>query len=170
VAQVKTEFFLQLDADMIVDRDCILNLMINMDDGVGIVLGQLRDPLMGAESGIKIFRTECFVNTNFKNTVSPDTDLYLDIMNQGWKMRSALYLSREENYGKYWFTFGDHIPDYTPVYIYRRYFLLGRRYRYRRDLPTFLRRLKQLGTINHRHSIMKIYTWKIRILSYFVNS
>lgn len=156
VSKVNTEFFLQLDADMILDEDCILNLMNNMDDEVGIVMGQLRDPLMGAETGIKIFRTECFDDSNFKDSISPDTDLYNDILKKGWKSRRALYLSRKEDYGKYWFTFGDHLPEYTPVYVYRRYYLLGQRYRYRRDMPTFLWRLEQLESVNHNHSIIAI--------------
>lgn len=154
VSRVKTDFLLQLDADMILDKDCILNLMMNMNDGVGIVLGQLRDCLMGAESGVKIFRTRCFDNTNFKNSISPDTDLYLDIISNGWEIKRALYQSREDNYGKYWFTFGDHLPDYTPLHVYRRYYLLGRRYRYRRDLPTFLWRLEQLEAVNHSLSVI----------------
>jgi len=154
VSKVKTDFFLQLDADMVLDKDCILNLMILMDDGVGTVLGQLRDCLMGTESGIKIFRTKCFDNTHFKDSISPDTDLYNDISNKGWEIKRALYLSREEDYGKYWFTFGDHLPEYTPVYVYRRYYLLGQRYRYRRDLSMFLWRLKQLSSVNHSYSII----------------
>ena len=152
--QVKTDFFIQVDSDMILDKDCIMNLISNMTDGVGIVMGQLRDPLMGAEAAVKIFRTDCFRSAKFRDTVSPDTDFYADVLRNGWQIKSALYLTRERNYGEYWYTFGEHLPDYTPVYVFRRYHLIGQRYRYRKSLPMFLWRLNQLSSVNHEFSLI----------------
>jgi glycosyltransferase involved in cell wall biosynthesis len=154
VSKVKTEFFIQVDADMILDENCLEDLRRGMTEKVGIAMGQLRDPLMGLESGIKMFTKECFDETEFKNSISPDTDFYDDIEKNGWGIRHVLNLKYKGESKDLWPAFGDHMPHYTPVYTFRRYHLLGRRYRYRRDLYTFKRRFRNLQNSNHSVSII----------------
>src|SRR5919198_180508 len=56
VDAVSTPFFLQVDADMVLDRDCAAQLRATMAPTVGIVAGSLRDPLMRKVGAIKLFR------------------------------------------------------------------------------------------------------------------
>jgi hypothetical protein len=144
VSKVKTEFFIQVDADMVLDENCLEDLRQCMTEGVGIAMGQLRDPLMGIESGIKMFRKKCFERVRFKDSISPDTDFYRDLEKCGWSIRYALNSGHNGRLKELWHTFGEHHPNYTPLFTYRRYHLLGRRYRYRRDLDTFKRRLRNV--------------------------
>jgi len=59
-AQVKTPFFVQVDADMILDPHCIAGLRGNMSRRTGIVVARLRDALMEQVVGVKLFRSKCF--------------------------------------------------------------------------------------------------------------
>jgi hypothetical protein len=154
VSKVRAEFFIQVDADMILDENCLEDLRERMTENVGIAMGQLRDPLMGIESGIKMFRKECFQEIQFKNSVSPDTDFYNDIQKNGWEIRHVLNLKYKGESKNLWPTFGDHKPHYTPIFTYRRYYLLGRRYRYRKDLFMLKRRFQQLQNSNHPVSLV----------------
>ena len=154
VSKVKTDFFIQVDADMILDENCLEDLRECMTEGVGITMGQLRDPLMGIEAGIKMFRTKCLEEVQFKNSISPDTDFYNDIRNNGWQVMYALNLKYRGASNDLWLTFGEHKPEYTPVFTYQRYRLLGRRYRYRRDLITLKRRFRNLQKSNYGVSVI----------------
>jgi asparagine synthase (glutamine-hydrolysing) len=73
VEQVKTTFFVQVDADMVLDDHCVAALREEMRD-IGIIVGHLRDPLIGRVVGIKLFRTAVFQATMFQDSISPDTD------------------------------------------------------------------------------------------------
>ena len=122
--QVKTPFFVQVDADMLLDRHCVAALRKSMRPRVGIVVGRLRDALTGQAVGVKLFRTQCFSDTSFENTLSSDTDFVDDIARAGW---STIYIGQ---LGNSWATFGEHRPDYTPAYTYRKHLLQGARYGY----------------------------------------
>jgi hypothetical protein len=130
VLQVRTLFFVQVDADMILDPLCIALLRSEMTDEAGIVVGHLRDELIGDVVGIKLFRTSCFeVAGGFRNSISPDTDFGRDIAVAGWKTIYAGAPSQSDH--EDWAMFGGHHPDYTFEYTYKKYLLEGRRYRYR---------------------------------------
>jgi cellulose synthase/poly-beta-1,6-N-acetylglucosamine synthase-like glycosyltransferase len=73
-ARVKTRFFVQVDADMILDPRCVAALRSGMHRRAGIVVGRLRDALTQDVVGIKLFRTVCFESTVFRDSISPDTD------------------------------------------------------------------------------------------------
>ncbi len=135
--KVKTAFFVQVDSDMILDENCLEELRKCMTEKVGIAIGQLRDPFLGVTSGIKMFSKECFEKIRFRNSISPDTDFYNDVQEHGWKIRYALNLGNRTESNKLWSTFGEHRPTYTPLYTYSKYHVLGRRYRYRKDLEGF---------------------------------
>ena len=128
-AQVKTRFFVQLDADMILDAHCIADLRKGMQRDVGIVVGHLRDPLIGRVVGIKLFRTECFEIRDVPDSISPDTDFVAEIARAGWK---TIYIGRQSTSGPdQWATYGEHRPDYSLPYTYRKYLIEGCRYHYR---------------------------------------
>src|SRR3954454_15548745 len=56
-SQVQTPFFVEVNADMVLDPTCFETLRSAVRTGLGIVVGQLRDPLVaGAVTGIKLFR------------------------------------------------------------------------------------------------------------------
>lgn len=153
-SKVKTEFFVQVDSDMILDENCLEELKKCMAENVGIAIGQLRDPLLGVTSGIKMFSKECFKKIRLRNSVSPDTDFYNDMQKHGGKIRYALNLGDKGELNKLWFTFGEHRPAYTPIYTYSKYYVLGRRYRYRRDLEEFKRRFLRLQNSRDTISII----------------
>ena len=144
-SKVKTQFFVQVDSDMILDKNCLEELRECMTENVGIVIGQLRDPLLVITSGVKMFRKVCFQKIKFRNSISPDTDFYIDMQKHGWKIRYALNLGYKGESNKLWLTFGEHRPTYTPLYTYSKYYVLGRRYRHRKDLDGLIWRFQKLA-------------------------
>ena len=152
-SRVKTEFFIQVDSDMILDENCLEDLRKCMVKNVGIAVGHLRDPLIGRVSSIKMFRKECFEKVQFKNLISPDTDFRNDILPYGWTTVYALRFFGKSN-EKLWHTFGEHRPSYTPHYTYSKYLLEGRRYRYRKDLGGLLWHLRELKNSSHNTSLI----------------
>ncbi|HEY3257981.1 MAG TPA: hypothetical protein VGJ64_03935, partial [Gemmatimonadaceae bacterium] len=79
IPRVKTPFFVQVDADMILDPGCFEALRAATDDRTGMTVGELRDPLMGQVVGVKLFRTECFEWAAFRDSITPDTDYIAEI-------------------------------------------------------------------------------------------
>jgi glycosyltransferase involved in cell wall biosynthesis len=125
---VRTPFFVQVDADMVLDPDAVRRLRAAMSEEVGIAVGRLEDPLAGRIVGVKLFRTVCFQHTRFPDSISPDTDFGAAIATAGWR---TAYLGGAEDDGKEP-TLGLHDPAYEPAYTFRKYLLEGRRYRHRR--------------------------------------
>jgi hypothetical protein len=129
--RVATPFFVQVDADMVLDADCVERLTTCLAANVGLVVGHLRDPLYDRIEAIKLFRTECARRHPFRDSISPDTDFGADIGQAGW---ATIYALR---YGgpcaDHWHTFGEHDPVYTPLYTYAKHVVAGRRLRYRRS-------------------------------------
>ncbi len=127
--RVRTTFFVQVDADMILDSTCVEALRAEVLEDTGIVVGELRDPLLGQVVGVKLFRAECFKQVHFRDSITPDTDFGADIGRVGWK---TLYVGlHEEDAGAPPRTFGEHRPAYTPEYTYQKHLLEGCRLRYR---------------------------------------
>ena len=127
--RVRTRFFVQVDADMTLDEGCVAELRRHVRRGVGIVVAQLRDPLVGRVVGVKLFRTACFERAAFPDTISPDTDFARAIADAGWR---TVYVGRSREQGSdEWTTWGEHRPEYSAAYTFRKYLLEGRRYRHR---------------------------------------
>ena len=144
-SRVKTEFFIQVDADMILDDNCIADLRGCVSDGVGMVLGHLRDPLLGSIEAIKLFRTECFDNVQLRDCVSSETEFNDDIVRKGWTMIYALKSSGDRASERH--TFGAHCPDYDARYTFDKFMREGAKARYRKaGLWDIFHRLK-----NSRH-------------------
>jgi hypothetical protein len=147
-SKVTTEFFVQVDADMTLDENCLRDLRDCMDDDVGIVLGQLRDPLMGKVGWIKMFRKECFDVVQYRDLVAQDIAFKDDISRHGWKtvyaQKSVPGVPKE-----LWHTFGEHRPSYTPHYTFSKYLVEGRRHRYRKTLSALLWHFRELAKSDH---------------------
>lgn len=127
-ARVRTPFFVQVDADMVLDDDCVANLLSRFADGVGSVVCHLRDALYGRVEGIKMYRTAC-VGGGQADSISSDTDLHDRMAREGW---STVYALRPNGRDPaLWHTFGEHGRDYTPFFAYARHVVDGRRWRYR---------------------------------------
>jgi hypothetical protein len=147
-AQVQTPFFIQVDADMVLDDTCFEELRTLMCNGVGIVSGFLRDPILGRTHGIRVYRTECFERVRIRDSISPDMDFGLDIAHLGWVRVYALKYRGE--WTQHCHTFGDHRPDYTPHYTFCKFLLEGVRSRYRRREGRVHRIFHQLRKSDHR--------------------
>src|SRR5262249_28945113 len=146
-ASVTTPFFVQIDADMVLDEDCIERLAACLTDGVGLVTGFLRDPLYERIEAIKLFRTECVRRRPFRDSPSPDTDFAAEIARAGW---SDVYaLPRRGVEPSAWHTFGDHDPGYTPLYTYAKHIVEGRRLRYRKNAAGLQHLLRYLQSSAH---------------------
>ena len=146
--QAKTEFFLQVDADLVLDPDCAECLRACVDDEIGLVTGRLRDPLLGRIGAVRLFRTACFERQGFPDTISPDTDFVAAIEAAGWRRLDAL--RRRSGPRDLWHTFGDHQPDYSPLYTFAKFRLDGGRYRYRCDPYTLRDIAARLQRSRHR--------------------
>ncbi|MGD8967071.1 MAG: glycosyltransferase family A protein [Anaerolineae bacterium] len=147
-SQVKTAYFVQVDCDMVLDEHCFQMLRKCMAPGVGVAAGHLRDPLIGRVCCVKMFRRECFDKTQFKNSISPDTDFVKDISQYGWSLVYTLRFGDDAE--TLWHTFGDHSPNFTPQYAFSKHLMEGGRYRYRGDLGGLLWHLRQLRDSSHR--------------------
>jgi len=146
-ARVRTPLFAQVDADMILDATCLEELRARMSDGIGLVSGLLRDPVVGRTHGVRLYRTECFERVQIRDSISPDMDFGADIARHGWIRLHALRYegqSAEERH-----TFGDHRPDYTPHYAFCKFLLEGVRCRYRRREGRVARIFQRLRASDH---------------------
>jgi hypothetical protein len=128
--RVRTPFFIQVDADMILHDTCIEDLRSCMSDTVGIVIGHLWDPLLGRIVGIKLFRTRCFDDVKLRESTSPETNFVQDIQREGWTAVYALKYVGDSPAEMH--VFGEHRPDYTPYYTFCKYVREGAKARYRR--------------------------------------
>ncbi len=130
-ARVKTNFFVQVDADMILDEFCFRDLRSNMKTGVGITSGALRDPMLGRINCVKMFRRVLFDLEQTPDSICPDTDFSQNIANHGLP---HLHVLRFRGEAHTWHTFGEHRPDYTPQYTFKKFLIAGMRMRFRRNI------------------------------------
>ena len=121
-----TPYFLQVDADMLLDEQCLASLRAAARPDVGIVTGALRDRLVGPINGIKLFRRECFEAVQCSDTLAWDSDFYTELVAHG--LLTVNVLADRERFEQVGHTFGEHRPAYTPSYTYATYYLLGRKY------------------------------------------
>jgi hypothetical protein len=146
-ARVRTPFFVQVDSDMILDEDCVENLVSRFEDHVGSVVCHLRDPLYGRVEAIKMYRTSCFRATSLPDTISPDTDFHEALRRGGWVTIYALRHHDRER--EVWHTFGEHRPEYTQFFGYARHAVDGRRLRYRGNAAALRHHLERLHVSSH---------------------
>jgi hypothetical protein len=144
---VTSAFFVQVDADMVLDPSCVAELRAAMGDGVGMVCGNLRDPLMGQVEGVKLFRTEVARRVAHRDTVSTETDFVAAMERTGWRLR---YIGRSPvDSSEPHRTYGEHRPDYTSAYTLQKYLIEGRKYRYRGARSGLFSKLEGLERSTH---------------------
>ena len=151
-SRVKTEYFVQVDADMVLDPNCLKDLRSCFRKDIGLVVGYLRDDVVGRISGIKMFRTKCFESVQFKDSISPDTDFTKDLLKYGYKMRYASKFTGSD--ANVWHTFGEHKHACDPSYFFSKYLLEGIRYRYRKAVGGLVWRFKWLQRRGHDLSLI----------------
>lgn len=145
--RVTTPFFVQVDADMILDPHCVETLRAAVRDDTGIVVGELRDPLVERVVGVKLFRTACVQQVAFSDSISPDTDFGAALARAGWK---TVYVGRPApGTGGAVATLGEHRPDYTPAYTFRKHLLEGSRYWHRGAVHGMRARYASLAASSH---------------------
>jgi hypothetical protein len=153
-AQVRTPFFVQLDADVVLDDTCLAELRSLMTDNVSITSGLLRDPIVGRTTGVRLYRTACFGDVQIRDSISPDMDFTDDTARLGWIRRCVLRWPSADRDA--WHTVGEHRPDYTPLYTYSKFRLEGVRARYRRRERRAELMLQRLWASRHPASAMAL--------------
>jgi hypothetical protein len=143
--RIRSPFFLQVDSDFVLDRECAWALRNAMDPDVGIAVGALRDPLIGPIAGVKLFRSRCFASSRLGDTIAREVDFCATLEQQGWLTRYMI--GHREHLGT--LTLGEHRPRYTVDYVFGTYFLLGARYGSRGDVVGLLWRFSQLRRSSH---------------------
>jgi hypothetical protein len=147
-ARVRTPFFIQVDADMILDDTCVADLRSCMSDQLGLVIGHLRDPLRGRVLGIKLFRSRCFEHVQFRDSICQDIDFGEEILRRGgWT--KAYALKRSGDTATAWHSFGEHRPDYNPHYTFCKFMVEGVRARARGAEGKFQSLVRQLRGSAH---------------------
>jgi hypothetical protein len=127
--RVHTPYFVQVDSDMILDPTCVETLVASMRPDTGIMVGELRDALLGRTVGVKLFRTECFRDSSVPDSIAQDTDFVARLRARGW--RTDYVGTHRDDPRALRPTLGEHKPEYTEPYTYRKLLIEGARIRYR---------------------------------------
>lgn len=146
--QIKTQFFIQCDADMILDPDCVEILLRHMGERTCMVLGYLEDSILGTVQAVKLFRTEACKAKSCKDSIASDTDQISDMIRAGWKIQFAK--RNQKKFGHAKDVFGKHTPNYEDDgYTFERFRVLGKIVRYRQTYEEFVSCLEQLKRSTH---------------------
>lgn len=143
IARVRTAYFVQVDADVVLDPNALADLRACMTPHVGLVIGRLRDPLRGRIEAVKLYRTEAAAAQPCPDSISPAVELLSSMTARGWLTLHALADGPGPPALRH--TFGDHLPDYTPLYTFTKFRILGARHRHWRTGH----RLRRLCAILH---------------------
>jgi hypothetical protein len=150
--RVQTPFFVQVDSDMILDPTCIAILRGRVAHDSGIVAAELRDPLEGQVVGIKLFRTECFRAGDMPDSIAQDMDFGRILARNGWQTH---YVDTPGNDGvQPRPTVGEHRPDYTVPYTFRKMLIEGARLRHRAARHGLFSRMGTLEQSSHPLALM----------------
>src|SRR5579884_1716035 len=102
--RMRSPFFLQVDADFVLDPGCAVALRDAMEANVGITVAALRDPLIGPIAGVKLFRTQCFGLARLGDTIAREVDFCAALEQRGWLTRYVT--SHRDRNGSH--TLGEH--------------------------------------------------------------
>lgn len=141
-AQVRSRYFVQVDADMVLDPHCFETFRSVATPEAGIVSGFLRDPLLGRICCVKMFNTECAGVLPLRDVVSFETDFVERMLAGGWMILRGLSFIRADP--AEWHSFGEHRREYTPHYTFAKFVIEGRKARLRRKLAPLRGRLATL--------------------------
>ena len=148
VRQVETPFFVQVNADMILDPRCVETLLDFAEDDAGIVVAELRDALAGTTVGVKLFRTACFQREGMRDSLAQDTDFVRRLERQGWR---TVYVTSADGERP---TLGEHRPDYTAAYAFRKHVVEGARLRHRAARHGLFWRMGVLEVSSHPMALL----------------
>ncbi len=151
IKRVKTDYFIQVDSDFVLDENCIEMLRNSMLPGVAITIGQLRDPISGIESGVKLYRTSSIRNKRFNNSISPETDIIKELYSDGWRI--VYPISTDSCNGRI-NTLGEHSPGYTPLYTYLRFYRRGLAIAYRKEAHYIEIYFEKLRKSDHPYALI----------------
>lgn len=136
--QVRTEFFLQCDADMLLGPHCLERLAATCDDSTALAVGQLEDPLQGAIYGVKLFRTRACHAAGILAEANCEIRQTDRLQKLGWSVRSLSEV------------LGSHQLDPRgEAYQFERFRILGCKAVYREGWWDATHRLSQLGRRLH---------------------
>jgi len=152
MARVKSEYFVQVDADMILDPEALADLRSGMAPGISTVVGGLRDPLRGSIVGVKLFRLEAARVQPCQDSITPAVDFIAAMSERGWSTAHALKYRPGPK--ALWHTFGEHRPDYTPRYTFVKFRIIGARYRRWRRRESLQRMFALLHQSSHPAAIV----------------
>jgi hypothetical protein len=114
---------------MILDPECFTMLREAIRPDTAVTNGWLRDPLIGQIVGVKLFRSACFEQARVPDSISQDVDFVKALRKLGWKSEYLKVPNSAPDAAPP--TVGEHRPDYTPGYTFRKFLIEGQRYRYR---------------------------------------
>jgi Glycosyl transferase family 2 len=129
--RARTPFFVQVDADMILDPSCLEEMRAAMSDDAGMIAGQLRDPLLGPILGVRLYRRGCFRDVAVPNSIAPISAFERELERRGWSWLCALRPANGRATRGH--SFGEHRPDYNVRYTFAKFTLGGARNRYRKS-------------------------------------
>lgn len=136
VSRIRTPFFIQCDADMMLDENCVEFLASKMTARTGMVVGYLRDPLQGNVRGVKLYRTECCRLFPMEDSSDCEEIFRARLLKQNWLVTIVEPA----------ITLGRHDPDQQDlIYQFERFKFMGVKIRARKAWYDFAFRLIQLA-------------------------
>jgi hypothetical protein len=136
VSSIESEFFIQCDADMILDPNCAEVLLSRMNDQTGMVVAYLRDPLQGKVRGVKLYRTACCKKYPFENHLDCEDMFRKRLLQNHWNVE----IIKNDR------TLGKHAPDANDsIYQFERFKHMGAKIAARKAWFDLAYRLNQLG-------------------------
>lgn len=136
IRQVETPFFVQCDADMILDPDCVETLRGCMTEDTGVSIGYLDDDLLGTVQAVKLFRTSLLEKSAFQDSVASDSDRILRMKEEGDRIAFASRPARRHGHAAD--VLGRHCPAYDDeLYVYGKFNLMAAIVRNRVSWPEF---------------------------------
>jgi hypothetical protein len=128
VARIRTDFFIQVDADMVLDPSCLEILLSCIDERVGMVSGLLRDPILGRIMGVQLFRTQYVRDHPYGDSIVPESDFSTAMQQAQWWLVCAL---APDSPHKEAHTVGLHDPAYTFESTFAKFLVTGAQLRAR---------------------------------------
>ena len=145
LSSVTAEFFVQCDADMILDPNCVEVLISRMKPETGMVVGYLRDPLQGRVRGVKLYRTDCCRRFPLQDSSDCEEIFRKQLLQNHWNVD----IINDQN-----LTLGNHVPDCSDsVYQFERFKYQGAKISARKAWDDLAYRLIKLAQAEDRRLI-----------------
>ncbi len=133
VSRIGSPFFIQCDADMILDENCVEVLLSKMTDRTGMVVGLLKDPLQGNVQGVKLYRTHCCRLFPMLDRIDCESFLKHQLLKNDWAVTIVKV------------TLGTHDPDPKDLlYQFERFKFMAAKIRARKQWPDLANRIIKL--------------------------